>query len=71
MMSVQQQRDETVRKLDRELTEWRFTFGWSVKHTDFYDYKEDGQFSGVVGNYSLFFSRFSSSSIFVRIHSTW
>ncbi|KAI7855785.1 fungal-specific transcription factor domain-containing protein [Circinella umbellata] len=55
MMSVQQQRDETVRKLDRELTEWRFNFGWSIKHTDYYDYKEDGQFSGVVATTILFY----------------
>ncbi|KAI9243404.1 fungal-specific transcription factor domain-containing protein [Phascolomyces articulosus] len=55
MMSVQQRRDETVRKLDRDLTEWRFAFGWSIKHTDFHEYKENGQFSGVVATTILFY----------------
>ncbi|KAI9488053.1 fungal-specific transcription factor domain-containing protein [Zychaea mexicana] len=55
MISVQQRRDETIRKLDRELTEWRFAFGRSIKHTNFSDYKENGLFSGVVATTVLFY----------------
>ncbi|KAI8148412.1 fungal-specific transcription factor domain-containing protein [Fennellomyces sp. T-0311] len=55
MLSVQQGSDETVRKLDRELTEWRFAFGRNVKHTTFPDYRDNGEFTGVVATTLLFY----------------